>query len=395
MERYVLQNHGSLGDVTLRIVYGRGLRMKKIVVSVFCIVFVLSLTGVAFAADSKEPKKDPPKKDAPAKVIETPKKEEPKKEEAKKEEKKPEAKKEAPAAAPAPAASDKEQSRKVTIAIRKLSDKLAESMKYLPEGKYGVMAVMNFQETGKLTKEKELGALVSMELATYLHKDHRVEMVEREKLDKGMGEISLRQSGLIDENTASKIGRMVQAQALVVGSVSEAGADFLVNARMVGVENGMVLVSENTKIPVAGMVALSSEAVVLRSKGGATYRSLILPGWGQHYNLQPVKGVVYSSVTALLFGSAIWFHFQGLAKVDEYKKETNPAATDKLKKYAEERWELRNIAIYCGAGFWAWNVLDAYIFGMDAGKALAGEPTGRPQLAATPDGAMLQYGFSF
>lgn len=385
--------------------------MKKLLACALCIVFVLAVSAVAMAADSKDPKKETqagagdPKKDAPAKAVETtkkeekktePKKEEPKKEEAKKEEaKKEEAKKEEPKKAAEPSKNDKEQSRKVQIAIRKLSDKIAESMKYLPEGKYGVTAVMNFSETGKLAKDKELGALVAGELATFLHKDHRIEMVERDKLDKIMGELSLAQSGLLDENNAAKVGRMVQAQALVVGQVSEAGADFLVNARLVGVENGMVLVSENAKIPVAGMVALSSEAVVLRSRGGAVYRSLILPGWGQHYNLQPVKGIIYSSATALIFGSAILFHVQGLSKLDEYKKETNPVATEKLKKNAEERWEIRNLAIYTGAAFWAWNILDAYLFGYDSSKALAGDPTGRPSLAATPDGAMLQYGLSF
>jgi len=394
-----------------------------------CLLAVFA--AFAFAADAfaqdkskeqpkkDEPKKEEPKKEAPAKVLEVPKKEEPKKEVKKEEPKKEEAKKEEPkkdAEAPAPAAGPaaKEQARKVQVSIRKLADKLSDSAKYLPEGKYGVFAVLNFQETGKLAKEKELGILVAAELASYLKKDHRFDLVERERLDKVIGELQLGQTGLLDENTAAKVGKMVQAQALVVGTVSEAGADFLVNARLVGTENGMVLASVKENIPVAGMVALSSEAVVLRTKSDAVYRSFI-PGWGQIYNRQITKGVIYSSVFAALIGSGIYFGVSGAMKEQEYKDLEKSFETDSeyagwtadqkqgkvnnTKKNAEERYLYADISFGVAAGFWVWNLIDAYIWGYDAKSAEAGvlpAAEGRPSLALTPDGgAMLNYGFSF
>ena len=286
----------------------------------------------------------------------------------------------------------KEQERLVQVQLRKLADKFADTMKSMPDGKYGMIAVMKFGESGKMVKDKELGALVSVELMTYLHKDHGFDLVERDKLDKIMKELSLQQSGLIDDSTAAKIGKMASAQSLVLGMVSEVGSDFVVNARLVSVETAKVLVTENISIPIAGMVAFSSDAIVLRTKTGALFRSLVVPGWGQIYNKQEIKGGIYLGLTVAFFATAIVFELEGNSLVSQYKKSTDPEQIASLKKNAEDKYLIRNIGIYCGIAMWAINVVDAYVFGMDVNKAISSTPILKDtKLALNGEGAYLSW----
>jgi TolB-like protein len=290
----------------------------------------------------------------------------------------------------------KEQIRQVQVGIRKLAEKLADAIMALPDGKYAQVAVLTFQETGKLTKDKELGTLVAAELMTYLHKEHGLYIVERDKLDKVIKELQVQQSGLVDDNTASKIGKMVAAQALILGTVSEAGASFIVNARVVSVETAKVMVADNVSFPASGMVSLSKNAVELKSKWGAVYRSLVVPGWGQIYNNQEIKGGIYLGVTVAFFTTAIVFEVEGNQLVDDYKKATDPNAIKNIKKNIEDKYQIRNIAIYCGIAMWAINIIDAAVFGYDASKAIAKVPVLKDaKLALGAGGGMLSWGQEF
>jgi TolB-like protein len=358
--------------------------MKKALIAFLAVLTVAAFSTAALAADSDPRYKNLPEpadsasvqKKEPAKAPPPP---------AKKEEK--------PAAKPEKAS--KEQMRLVQVQIRKLADKMAEAIKGLPDGKYGLVAVTTFSESGKLARDKELGKLVSVELMTYFKKEHGLDLVERDKLDKVLKELEVQQSGLIDDATAVKIGKMVAAEALVVGTVSEAGADFIVNARVVAVDTARVLVADNIPIPVSGLVALSATAVELHTKWGAVFRSVI-PGWGQFYNGQPIKGGIYAGLTVGFFTTGIAFHIVGDQTVEQYKKATDPQAAKNLKKNAEDKYLIRNIALYCGLGMWVVNLVDAYIFGYDAASALAEIPVLKDTtLTFGPDGAFVGWGTQF
>lgn len=67
-------------------------------------------------------------------------------------------------------------------------------------------------------------------------------LVERIKLSEALKEIELGQTGLIDENTAPKAGKMIGAEGLVVGSFQISGQTIRIDARLLDVETGRVLV---------------------------------------------------------------------------------------------------------------------------------------------------------
>ena len=224
-------------------------------------------------------------------------------------------------AAPAKATVDPKTRSRVAMAIDELGAKLAKAYKKIPgKAKYQWMAVNPFSDKGVQAKEKELGALVTALLVTYFRRDKGYNIVERERLNDAIEELALAQTGLVDsDGDAAKVGQMAGADAIVVGSVSDAGDKFLVNARIISVEQATVLVADSVEIQAADLIALSAEAVVLKSKSGALFRALTpLASWGQHYNDDMIKGIVFSAAQVLSIAGAVVFWSRGYMAEQKY-----------------------------------------------------------------------------
>jgi hypothetical protein len=125
-------------------------------------------------------------------------------------------------------------------------------------------------------------------------------------------------------------------------------------------------------------VAFSTDAVVLKSKGGAMFRSLVLPGWGQSYNDEPVKaGVVGATVGTLAATTAVTAGFGGYLRFLVYDQiGTRPEDKDRtaaeiadLTVATRQGGEAALVAgaVLAGvtAAAWSLNVIDAYISGTD------------------------------
>jgi len=270
------------------------------------------------------------------------------------------------------------EKRPVEVRLRVLADRLAAGLAGLPgQGRYERLVVARFAEHGEAAKDMELGTIVTSMLNTFLKRDHGYLLLERERLVDVLKEMEMAMAGLVDPSKAARVGKMLGAQAIVVGSVSQVGDKFTVNARLVSAESASVLVGDTISIPRAGMVALSDSAVVLRSRGGAVFRSLLVPGWGQFYNQEPVKGGIIIGTEAALIGSILAMHFLGYADEQEYNSADfalrHPDLTPQelgekaqsLRESAEDYYQTRNILIYAAVGVYLYNVLDAYLFGVD------------------------------
>lgn len=270
----------------------------------------------------------------------------------------------------------------VEIAMRRMADALAGGFQKLPgSARYHRLAVLQFEEVGAGAKKGQLGTVVAAELVTNLRRDHGLLVVERARLAQILGDLRLSQM-MGAEAKLPEIGRMAEAQALVVGSVSEAGDRFLVNARIVSVDSAETLTAASEAVPQRSLVALSSEAVVLRTRRDAVFRSLLVPGWGQAYNRQPTKGLVLGGLAVATIGGAVAFHVLGAQAESDYRSKNTAASLGAsptaeavaLRDRAESRYAWRNGFLYATAGVWALNVLDAYWFGVD-GDRLVVAPT--------------------
>jgi len=271
----------------------------------------------------------------------------------------------------------------VEVAVRRLADQLAAAWARRPSSRYERVAVVDLAEIGEGAKKRSLGKVVGAELATVLHRDHGWLLVERARLGAILGELKLVEMGLV-EKKAQQVGQMAEAQALVTGSVSEAGDRYLVTVRLVSTEKGEVLAAASESIQAASLVALSSEAVVLRSRWDAVYRSALIPGWGQAYNKQPAKAALFGGTTALLLGGALAFQLAGMNAESDYQALTTPAALGAdpqasaadLRKQAENCYTWRNYMLYGAAAVWAINVGDAWFSGTDGERMVVGVAPG-------------------
>jgi TolB-like protein len=276
------------------------------------------------------------------------------------------------------------ESASVDVAIRRMSDQLAAGFQKLPgNARYRRLAVLQFTDAGPEARRRELGTVVSAELATNLRRDHGLLLVEREKMGAVLAEAKLGAMGLTDAKDASRVGQLADAQALVVGQVSDAGGKFLLSARILSADGGETLAAASESVAAATLVALSADSVVLRSRKDALFRSMVLPGFGQIYNRQPTKAGVFIGAEALLIGGAVYLHLSGASKEQDYKSytpgagTTDPAAEVRaLRDAAEQRYGWRNYAIGAAALVWAANAADAYFSGVDGDRVvLAPAPT--------------------
>lgn len=290
------------------------------------------------------------------------------------------------------------ESPQVDVALRKLAAGLAAGFARLPgSALYRRLAVLTFAENGEHVQKRRLGAIVTAEVATDLRRDHGLLLVERARLGAVLGELHLQQMVGVDPAHAGQIGQLADAQALVIGSVSEAGDRYLVDARIVATQTGETLAAESTALPAAGMVALASDAVVLRSRSDAVYRSLLLPGWGQFYNRQPAKAWLVIGTELALGGAALGYHLAAQSAYDRYTRASTPAQlgaspsaeAQRLYDDAASRYRTRNWLLVAFGGVWLLNVADAWFSGVDGERMLAGGVAEAPALApaAFPGGA--------
>ena len=285
-------------------------------------------------------------------------------------------------AAEAAAAEAPVSSASIEVAMRRLSDSLAAGFFKLPGARYRRLAVLDFAENGGQARTRELGKVVAAELAVDLRRDYDLFLVERSRLGAVLGEIRLAEMGAVDAAQAAQLGRLADAQALVLGAVSEAGDRFLVTARVVGTETGETLAVASESISAASLVALSSRAVVLRSRKDAVFRSMVVPGWGQVYNRQPAKAALFAGTEGALLAGALAFHLRGAAAEEDYRRRTTPgelgddpaATAAALRRRAERAYRTRNTLLWVSAGVWALNVADAWSSGVDGEKLLAAVP---------------------
>ncbi|OGS12111.1 MAG: hypothetical protein A2234_07400 [Elusimicrobia bacterium RIFOXYA2_FULL_58_8] len=83
------------------------------------------------------------------------------------------------------------------------------------------------------------GSVVAERLTTELIRHGRLKVVERKEIEKVLGELKLQLSGQIDQDSVKRLGRMLGADLLVIGTITELpGSKLELNARLAGVESG-------------------------------------------------------------------------------------------------------------------------------------------------------------
>lgn len=247
--------------------------------------------------------------------------------------------------------------------IEELADKIVAAFEGV-EAREEVnrIAVVRFTNLGPTASEKKMGQIVAELLTTSLARRTQFQLVEREQIEKVLEELKLSLLGLAEAENAEKVGKLLNARAIITGSVSEVGKVFSINARQVDVGTGEVILAVKVALHQSTMLGLPEKYLVRRTKSEAMFRSFI-PGWGQFYNEQPVKGYLFSGVELGLIASSIALYFSANSAYDKYR-ENKPETVEYYDK-AESRYLIGDILLYSAIGIWALNIVDAYLNGPD------------------------------
>ena len=105
------------------------------------------------------------------------------------------------------------------------------------------VAVLYFDYSGKNEAMLPLQKGLAQMLITDLASDETLRVVERERLQAILDEHKLAQSGKLDGKTAARIGKLLGARHLVLGSYFDVAGSLRVDARLVDVETGAIVKS--------------------------------------------------------------------------------------------------------------------------------------------------------
>jgi len=211
-----------------------------------------------------------------------------------------------------------------------------------------------------------------------------IKVVERAEFDKMMQELALSQSGIVPETRTLEAGKILEAQYLIMGNVTEDLGKRLVSVRLVQTETGVVLSAAAASIKVRDMDAFTSDALGEKVNPlSALFRSTLLPGWGQFYTGYPGQGCVSLVCAAGGAGAMVWSIVDWSAKKTEADRYRRVDPSTFIEGETPEEWVVRgndkikaqneavskNIIIGASlGGVWVVNMIDALLCGIVESK---------------------------
>jgi TolB-like protein/tetratricopeptide (TPR) repeat protein len=103
------------------------------------------------------------------------------------------------------------------------------------------LSVLYFENLSGRERHSHFSKALSEMLIADLSAARGLNLVERRQMDKIMEEIALGMSGIIDEESSPKVGRMLAADYMVMGSYLVEGRGIAVSAKVTKVETGTVI----------------------------------------------------------------------------------------------------------------------------------------------------------
>ncbi len=127
-----------------------------------------------------------------------------------------------------------------------LARRLSEAGDRMPNRK---VAVLPFSYTDR--RDSDDGVIVSERLLTRIMEEGRLQVVERNLIEKVMGELKLEYSGAVDENDIKTLGKILGVDAVVTGTLTrKADGTLEMHARVIAAGSAAVLSASSAIVPV-------------------------------------------------------------------------------------------------------------------------------------------------
>ena len=122
-----------------------------------------------------------------------------------------------------------------------------------------LVAVFSLEDLAPSDSTKGLGDEIAATLTDGLARSMKVRVVERKRLKQILEELKLSASGLVDEQTAIKAGKLLGANALLLGSFLKFKDSVKINVRLVNTETGEILSTEKAAGKFSSLFDLEEE----------------------------------------------------------------------------------------------------------------------------------------
>ena len=123
------------------------------------------------------------------------------------------------------------------------SDIFMELKQTVEADSIGSLAIIPLEDISQSAKSASIGMTVTEYINSRMAENKSIKVVERSMIDKVLQELNLNMTGLIDAENAKEAGKMIAADAILCGTVTEIGIYFDINLRIIDVENGKILSS--------------------------------------------------------------------------------------------------------------------------------------------------------
>src|SRR2546421_3074158 len=147
--------------------------------------------------------------------------------------------------------------RVLSDGVKELSTQISSSVAQQQKRK---IAVIPFRDLGG--QASVLDTYLSEALITELVNSSSLDVVERTLLDRILSELKLGESGLVDPNTAKRVGQVAGVDAIVTGTITDLQSYVVVNCRLIDAGTGRIFAAAETRIvkddDVKKMMAMST-----------------------------------------------------------------------------------------------------------------------------------------
>jgi TolB-like protein len=133
--------------------------------------------------------------------------------------------------------------KSISDGVDELASKLATSF---GGGKQGRVAIIPFRTLAG--NENMLGSFIAETFTNSFFSVGYRNIVERQMLDRAIRELRLQFTGMIDPASARKIGKFVNADFVVGGTMTDQTADVVVTCRMFATETGEIVAVAQTRL---------------------------------------------------------------------------------------------------------------------------------------------------
>jgi len=270
------------------------------------------------------------------------------------------------------------------------------------------VAVMDFDPRGISMLEART---LTDRFATELDATGRAILVDRRSMNEVMQEQGFDEAGCTSEECAAEVGALLGVEFMINGAIGKLGDTYTIDAKMFEVATGAASKTKNATYtgPVDGLITeieilawemmglkapnsltkkrkgtIVSEAPKVKTPSGAALRSLLIPGWGQHYNftssdnpsdankrwlhlgadaaLLALLGVTYQSFIAS-DQDAVSTHKTYTSAIETQQIESYRATSQGHNKDAKSSAQQVNILIIAIAGIHLFSSYDAFMNG--------------------------------